>query len=75
MRKPFAVLVYERFLNGESIQELSDDLSIPADRIEQRLRAAAVYLKKRRDLNLTALVSGDGRPLAAGAGRQSPVQK
>jgi hypothetical protein len=37
----FAFQVYRRFLNGETIQQLSSELEIPADRIERRLRAAA----------------------------------
>lgn len=45
MRNPFAVEVFERFLKGESIRELADELQIPADRVEQRVRAAALYLE------------------------------
>jgi hypothetical protein len=47
MHKPFAVEIYDRFLKGDSIRELADDLRIPEDRIEQRLRAAALYLRYR----------------------------
>jgi hypothetical protein len=50
MRKPFAIEIYERFLNGESVQQLSIGLGIPADRIELRLRAA-MYLKSRPNLS------------------------
>jgi hypothetical protein len=49
MTHPFAVEVYERFLSGESIRQLADDLQIPADRIELRLRAAALYLKHQAE--------------------------
>jgi hypothetical protein len=45
MNQPFAVEVFERFLKGESISQLADDLQIPADRVELRLRAAALYLE------------------------------
>jgi DNA-directed RNA polymerase specialized sigma24 family protein len=45
MKLPFAVEVFERFLKGESIRELADELQIPADRVEVRLRAAALYLE------------------------------
>jgi DNA-directed RNA polymerase specialized sigma24 family protein len=45
MKQPFAVEVFERFLKGESIRELADELQIPADRVEVRLRAAALYLE------------------------------
>jgi DNA-directed RNA polymerase specialized sigma24 family protein len=47
MNHPFAVEVFERFLKGESIRELADELQIPADRVELRLRAAALYLERR----------------------------
>ena len=49
MNHPFALEIYERFLNGESIRQLADELQIPADRIELRLRAAALYLKYQAD--------------------------
>jgi DNA-directed RNA polymerase specialized sigma24 family protein len=32
-------------LEGKSIRELADELQIPADRVELRLRAAALYLE------------------------------
>jgi DNA-directed RNA polymerase specialized sigma24 family protein len=45
MKHPFAVEIFERFLKGESIRELADELQIPADRVELRLRAAALYME------------------------------
>ncbi len=47
MCEPFALEVYRRFLAGESIRVLAESLHIPEDRIEQRLRAAAVYFQER----------------------------
>jgi DNA-directed RNA polymerase specialized sigma24 family protein len=47
MNHPFAVEVFERFLKGESICQLAEELQIPADRVELRLRAAALYLKRQ----------------------------
>jgi hypothetical protein len=44
MQEPFAVQIYREFLGGKTIAELSGELSIPAERIERRLRAAAAYL-------------------------------
>jgi hypothetical protein len=41
--EPFAIQLYRRFLNGETIAGLSLDLGIPMDRIEIRIRAAALY--------------------------------
>lgn len=47
MSRPFAVEVFDRFLKGESIRQLADELQIPADRVELRLRAAALYLERQ----------------------------
>lgn len=41
--EPFALQLYRRFLNGESIAALELDLGIPAERIEMRIRAAALF--------------------------------
>jgi len=49
MRSPFALRVYQDFLNGKSITKLSGELGIPAERIEDRLRAAAQYLGDARE--------------------------
>ena len=57
MRSPFALQLYERFLSGESIKDLSAEFEIPADRVEKRLRAAAIYLQNRPHLSLVALAS------------------
>lgn len=39
--KPFALDLYERFLNGETVEELARELEIPIERIAHRIRAAA----------------------------------
>jgi len=49
MREPFALELHRRFLNGESAEQLSAELEIPVDRIELRLRAAAINLKERQE--------------------------
>ena len=41
--EPFAIQIYRRFLNGESIAAIALELGIPADRIEVRIRAAARF--------------------------------
>jgi hypothetical protein len=41
--EPFAIQIYRRFLNGETIAALSLDLGIPTERVETRIRAAALY--------------------------------
>ncbi len=48
MFEPFAIQLYRRYLNGESVQQLSLRLGIPAERIEQRLRAAAALAARRK---------------------------
>jgi hypothetical protein len=60
MREPFAFEVYQRFLRGESIHQLSFDLDIPETRIEQRIRAVALLLDAKRDA-----VLADGPAIAA----------
>ncbi len=47
MLTPFALEIYRRYLNGESVEELSTALEIPVERIEARLRAAEAYLARR----------------------------
>lgn len=44
MSEPFAVIVYRRYLRGETIEELAVSLGIPAERIRTRIRAAEEYL-------------------------------
>jgi len=41
--EPFAIQVFRRFLRGETIAALAQELGIPPLRIEARIRAAAVY--------------------------------
>lgn len=48
MSEPFAVQIYRRFLNGETVKQLARALGIPADRVEKRIHAAAEYLNHRR---------------------------
>lgn len=49
MFMPFALEVYRRHLNGETVEELSRELEIPLERIEDRLRAAEAYLARRAE--------------------------
>jgi DNA-directed RNA polymerase specialized sigma24 family protein len=48
MLTPFALELYYRYLKGASVEELSRELAIPVERIEQRLRAADEYIKRRK---------------------------
>jgi hypothetical protein len=45
---PFAFELYRRYLSGETVQQLSNELQIPADRIDQRIRAAAKYMERNQ---------------------------
>ncbi len=47
MLEPFALEIYRRHMEGESVEQLSAALGIPADRVEQRIRAAAAYVFSR----------------------------
>ncbi len=48
MCEPFAVEIYRRYLAGETVQQLAASLEIPAERIENRLKAAAEFLSKQK---------------------------
>jgi hypothetical protein len=50
MREAFALALYREFLKGKSISELSAELGIAEDRVERRIRAAAVHLAGERDV-------------------------
>ncbi len=45
-REPLAVELYRRFINGETVEQISAELGIPAERVHQRLNAAAAYLAR-----------------------------
>ncbi len=45
--EPFAMELYRRFLNGETVQQLSAELAIPPERISRRLEAAAAYRDRK----------------------------
>lgn len=47
--EPFALQLYRRFLNGESMTALALDLGIPLERVELRIRAAARYRETHPD--------------------------
>jgi len=46
MFEPFAVELYRRFLNGETVRQLAVRLDIPADRVATRIHAAARYFER-----------------------------
>ena len=44
--KPFSIQLYERFISGETIEQLAAALNIPAERIAMRIRAAESYIEQ-----------------------------
>jgi hypothetical protein len=48
MVESFAVELYRRFLNGETVRQLAVSLDIPADRVATRIHAAARYVEITR---------------------------
>jgi len=42
--KPFAILLYERYMRGETIERLAAAFNIPVERIAIRIRAAESYI-------------------------------
>ena len=50
MMEPLAIEIYRRYLNGETVEQLSADLGIPEERIEYRLRAAQAYVQRHAEL-------------------------
>lgn len=67
--EPLALMLYRRFLDGESVQQMAIGLSIPEERISQRIRAAAMFheREKTRDTLVTLGAhlnqAGRGRPV------------
>ncbi len=58
LAEPLAITLYRRFLNGETVQELAAALAIPEERVDQRIRAAALYSERTKlEANLFALKS------------------
>ncbi len=41
--EPFALQLYRRFKDGESIEALASCLGIPEDRVRQRIRVASAF--------------------------------
>jgi hypothetical protein len=48
MVEPFALQIYRRFLQGESVERLALALGISTERIAQRIRAARIYYDRKR---------------------------
>jgi len=52
--QPFALELYRRFLSGETVQQLSSELAIPAERIDRRIQAAAAYQARQKQTDPAA---------------------
>jgi hypothetical protein len=44
--QPFAIQLLEQHQKGKTVEELSRDTGIPAERIEIRLNAATAYMRR-----------------------------
>ncbi len=52
----FPMMLYRLFRNGESVMQLAAEFDIAEDRVESRLRAAALYEERQRmEAGLAAL--------------------
>ncbi|HEY1204784.1 MAG: hypothetical protein ABSH46_13130 [Bryobacteraceae bacterium] len=52
----FPLMLYRRFRSGETVTQLGDRFDIAEDRVELRLRAAALYEERRKmEAGLVAL--------------------
>ncbi len=57
---PYALLLYRQFKAGHGIQELASTTGIPAQRIAQRLHAAAQYWELRRETQVQSTTRRGG---------------
>ncbi len=48
MPEPFAIQIYRRYASGETIEYIAEELGIPVERVEIRIRAAVLYLERQR---------------------------
>ena len=55
--EPFAVMLYRRHREGETIAELAAAFGIPEDRVEARIRAAATHLEREKTRSGLAALS------------------
>lgn len=46
--EPFALTLYRRFLDGETVPQLAAWLSIPEERVVQRIRVAALFYERQK---------------------------
>ncbi len=58
MSESFPMLLYRRFSEGESVEQLAETFGIPEDRVAIRLRVAERYAERQRTVeNLLVLRS------------------
>lgn len=51
--EPLAFELYRRYRGGQSFEQLAGELTIPIDRIRQRIQAAASYWQRRTQADPT----------------------
>jgi hypothetical protein len=49
--EPFALSLLKEYQSGKTVEALSREMGIPAERIEMRLKAAAAYLREHPQID------------------------
>jgi hypothetical protein len=57
--KPFAIQLLEQHQKGKTVEQLSRDTGIPADRIEMRLNVATAYVQRVMGICTTGSAATD----------------
>ncbi len=52
--EPFALMLYRRYREGETVQQLAVRFDIPEDRVMMRLRAAELYSEREMTQSCSA---------------------
>ncbi len=55
--EPFAVMLYRRHRDGETVEDLAAAFGIPEDRVRMRIRAAATHMERERTQSGLAALS------------------
>lgn len=66
--EPLALQIYRRFLNGDTIAQLAEEMGISAERIEIRIRAAARHCARSPEMART--IAPSMRIVAANPARE-----
>ena len=45
--RPFALLLYDRWMRGETVEQLAAELKIPPERVAARIRVAQIFFQQQ----------------------------